>query len=215
MTTSILIPVYNQEKYIGRAIRSALSNCLFSNVEVVVINDGSTDSTQSVIDSFSGQVRSFSFPVNRGLPYALNHGIRKSTGKYILRLDGDDWLHDRTVDIMSFHLDSNNLLDSVSCDYYLVDDRQNKVEHVSHRDHPIGCAIMFRREHLFDIGLYDPSMRCHEDKEIMSRYLDLYQIYHIPLPLYRYHIHGSNMTLDSRLMSTYQDILRLRGKNHL
>ena len=207
MTTSIIIPVFNSEKYISRSIRSALSNKKYSDVEIVVINDCSTDHTLDSILPFMDKIIYLENDSNMGLPYTLNKGIISSTGKYIVRLDSDDWMHERLVDILSFSLDINNNFDAVATDYFLVDSCQNKLSHVSAFDHPIGCSIMFRREHLIDIGLYDPDMLWHEERELMYRFKKRYNVFNLPLPLYRYFKHGDNMTCDIPNMRTYEQIL--------
>ena len=77
---------------------------------------------------------------------------------------------------------------------------------------------MFRREHLIDIGLYDPDMLWHEERELMYRFKKRYNVFNLPLPLYRYFKHGDNMTCDIPNMRTYEQILNekpLRFKNVL
>jgi len=69
---------------------------------------------------------------------------------------------------------------------------------------------MFRIEHLIDLGLYDESMRLHEDQDLRIRFLKKYSIYRIPLPLYRYCRHENNMTNDQSSVEEYER--RLQAK---
>lgn len=85
---SIIIPVWNGEKYLTEAIESALAQD-YANKEIIVVNDGSTDSTQIIIDSFGSRIRSIHQP-NQGLGAARNTGVRASTGDYLAFLDHDD-----------------------------------------------------------------------------------------------------------------------------
>ncbi len=85
---SIIIPVYTGQVYLAEAIESAL-NQDYENKEVIVVNDGSTDRSQEVIDSFKGQIRS-SAQENRGLGASRNRGVSLSTGSYLTFLDQDD-----------------------------------------------------------------------------------------------------------------------------
>jgi glycosyltransferase involved in cell wall biosynthesis len=85
---SVIIPVWNGEKYLAESIESALSQD-YPNKEILVVNDGSTDGTQAIIDRFGTKVRSL-FQPNRGLGAARNLGIRASTGAYLAFLDHDD-----------------------------------------------------------------------------------------------------------------------------
>lgn len=87
---SIIIPGWNAETYIYEAICSALDQS-YKNIEVIVVNDGSTDKTQSVIDQFKDKVKSISVK-NGGASKARNTGLQFATGKYIKFLDADDYL---------------------------------------------------------------------------------------------------------------------------
>lgn len=85
---TILIPVYNGEKYVRDAIDSAL-NQTYKNIEIVVVNDGSTDSTETILESYGNRIRYVSKP-NGGVSTALNTGISESTGEWISWLSHDD-----------------------------------------------------------------------------------------------------------------------------
>ncbi len=195
---SIIIPVYNSELYIERSIRSAIKNRnLVPSLEIVVVNDGSTDLTPDILKKFeeNNEIVLINHKKNLGLPSALNTGIIKSTGQFIVRLDSDDFVLENYCYLLSCFLKNNNNLDAVRCDYFLVDKLQNIVRRVNAEEIPIGCGIMFRREQLIDIGLYNPQKLLHEDKELEERFLKKYQIKRLPISLYKYFIHGKNMTL--------------------
>jgi glycosyltransferase involved in cell wall biosynthesis len=87
---SILIPVYNTAAYLTRAIESILDQ-QYSSMEIILINDGSTDASETIIQSFQDpRIRYVAHAKNMGLVYTLNQGIDLSAGKYIARMDGDD-----------------------------------------------------------------------------------------------------------------------------
>ena len=86
---SIVIPVYNGANYLREAIESALAQT-FRNVEVLVVDDGSTDETAAVARSFR-DVR-YLYQENRGLAAARNTGLRESSGRFVVFLDADDRL---------------------------------------------------------------------------------------------------------------------------
>lgn len=90
---SIVIPAYNAEKYIQETIESALSQTV-SDYEIIIVNDGSVDRTEDVIQSYAHhpQIRLHGYRINRGAPHAYNHGILHSTGRYLTILDADDVL---------------------------------------------------------------------------------------------------------------------------
>jgi glycosyltransferase involved in cell wall biosynthesis len=87
---AVVLPVYNGEKYIAEAIQSVLSQT-FTDFELLVIDDGSTDRTREVLSGFTdARMRVIHFPAHRGLVPALNTGIRGSRSEFIARMDADD-----------------------------------------------------------------------------------------------------------------------------
>lgn len=90
---SIIVPVYNGEKTIERCLRS-IQNQTYSNIEIIVVNDGSTDHTQKVIDKYASFDSRF-HPIqklNSGVSDSRNVGIKASKGEYLQFVDGDDWI---------------------------------------------------------------------------------------------------------------------------
>lgn len=94
MEASIIITNYNYEKYVARAIRSALAqNCSKEDYEVIVVDDGSTDNSRAVIESFGKVIKPVFLEHNKGLAFARNHAIRMAQGRYVANLDSDDYIH--------------------------------------------------------------------------------------------------------------------------
>lgn len=87
---SVIIPTYNAERYIQRSLESAL-NQTYKNIEIMVIDDGSTDRTADIIKSYQDTRIIYLYQENQGQGTARNNGIRNSTGKYITFLDADDF----------------------------------------------------------------------------------------------------------------------------
>ena len=88
---SVIIPIYNGEKYIKDAIDSVL-NQTFQNFEIILINDGSTDKTSEILDIYNknNKIKILNIEKNQGQASAINLGIKKSKGKYLAYLDSDD-----------------------------------------------------------------------------------------------------------------------------
>ena len=87
----------------------------------------------------------------------------------------------------------------------IFDEKENIMTRENSNDKPIGCGIMFRHHQLINIGLYNESQLLHEDKELMTRFLQKnYKIHRIALPLYRYKMHNSNITKDNNLIKEYE-----------
>jgi len=131
----------------------------------------------------------------------------------VVFIDADDYIQKDMLLVQKTFLTENNKLDAVSVDYYLVDERGTHIEHVSAEEKPIACGIMFRKDLLYDVGLYDENFRAREDEDLRIRFLKKYKIFNIPLPLYRYRRHNSNLTNDIRKMLEYKSYLEKKHKN--
>lgn len=121
ISVSVIIPAYNAAITIAQAVESAI-NQTWSNIEIIVIDDGSTDNTQQVLKPYidSEQIQ-YVYQDNKGCGAARNTGIQISNGKYIAMLDADDWwdskkiekqLHvlEHTVDSVMCYTDSNEVI---------------------------------------------------------------------------------------------------------
>ena len=98
---SVIVPVYNSEKYLTEALNS-LEEQTFKNFEVIIVNDGSTDNSEKIIKDFVNKNSNFKLinQKNMGPGYAKNTGIRYSKGKYIAFLDSDDFFAPNFLEIL-------------------------------------------------------------------------------------------------------------------
>jgi glycosyltransferase involved in cell wall biosynthesis len=208
---SLIITTYNYAQYVERAIRSALEQSLSSDqYEIIVVNDCSTDGTKSVLENFEKDARIFNLEENMGLSGARNFGIKKAKGQFVSFLDADDYLHKETLRLQKLFLEENNTLDAVSVDYYLVDERGKHIEHVSAAEKPIACGVMFRKDFLYNIGLYDEQFRAREEEDLRIRWTNSYNIYNIILPMYRYRMHENNLTKNTHAMDKHLHMLHTK-----
>ena len=205
---SLVVAVRNQEKYIGRCIRSILNQTYpRQDYEVIVVNDASTDQTKFALELFENEIKLINNETRKGLPGSLNVGIRSARGRFVVRIDGDDYVHTEYVNVLSMHLALNPWMDAVACDYNLVTNNDEVIERMNCEEHPIGCGIMFRIDQLVELGLYDEQFLLHEDKDLRIRFLEKHRIHRVALPLYRYRRHDENMTNDHESMNGYMDQL--------
>ena len=95
---SIIIPIYNVEKYIAKAIESCI-NQTYKDIEIVCINDGSTDNSSNILNEYAQKDSRIKVidKINEGVSVARNTGIEASQGEYLLFLDADDWYCDNQV----------------------------------------------------------------------------------------------------------------------
>lgn len=116
---SVIIPVYNVADYLNDCLTSVINQSL-NNIEIIIINDGSTDHSQEIIDSFSNNdSRIIALgQANAGLSAARNYGLSVASGKYVAFLDSDDWLELNAYETMLNHAIANDD-DIVCCGFYL------------------------------------------------------------------------------------------------
>lgn len=208
---SVIITAYNYAHFVERAIRSALDQTLDGHqMEVLVINDCSTDHTLDILDNWKEEVRVFNLEKNIGLAGARNYGIQKAKGQFVLFLDADDYIHRELCRLQKLFLEENNEIDAVSTDYYLVSKKGKHLRHINAEQEPIACGIMFRKDYLYKIGLYDESFRAREEEDLRLRWLSQFNIHNIILPLYRYWMHDTNLTKNEKEMAKYKDALETK-----
>jgi len=210
---SLIITCYNYAEYVERAIRSALEQSVTKNdLEIIVVNDCSTDHTIEILKNYETEVRVFNLEQNLGLSGARNFGIKKAKGQFIVFLDADDYMHKDLIAVERLFLQENNTLDAVSCDYFMVDERGKHTAHISAEAEPIACGVMFRKDFLYHIGLYDQDFRAREEEDLRIRWTNKYNIYNLIVPLYRYRMHDNNLTKNKETMDKYSDLLDSKHK---
>ena len=130
---SIIVPIYNAEKYIKKCLDSII-NQTKKEIEIILVNDGSTDNTENIIKEYKDKRIKYFKNTNHGIGYTRNFGIDKSTSKYIMFLDSDDYL-EKTACEELFIKAENNKLDIVISDFYKVyEDRVEEIKLPSFED---------------------------------------------------------------------------------
>jgi len=116
---SILIPLYNSEKYISETIQSCL-NQSYKNIEIIIVDDGSTDNSYKIAKSFENDIIKVFKQKNKGAPTARNFAFSKSSGDYIQYLDADDLLSPDKIEtqIKCFEQYGNNIITSCKWDRF-------------------------------------------------------------------------------------------------
>ena len=120
---SIIIPVYNGEKYIAKCIESILGQS-YEHFELLIINDGSTDNTLEVCKKYDDKRMRIINQKNKGVSTARNNGIKNSEGEYIMFVDADDYIEKNCLEIMINGIKGNDIC---ICNYYLVNDEEKVI----------------------------------------------------------------------------------------
>lgn len=112
---SIIIPVYNVEKYISKCLNTSIRQT-YKNIEIIVVNDGSTDKSGIICDEFAKEDPRIKVihTTNKGVSSARNLGIREANGKYITFIDSDDYVNERYIEIL-YNLCKNEKADIGIC----------------------------------------------------------------------------------------------------
>ena len=192
---SIVIPCYNYGHFLTDAIDSALSQT-YPNIEVIVVNDGSTDNTSEVVRSYGGKVRLIE-QENQGLPGTRNRGVREARGEWVCCLDADDKFHPDYVD-HCLELDA----DIITAGTKEFGDRQGGWmpppapkfnDFIS--GNKVNCSALFRKKVWEATGGFDEDMKVgFEDWDFWMRSAKLgYRIATCQEYLFYYRKHGPSM----------------------
>ena len=149
MLVSIIITNYNYSKYLHRCIRSCLKQSLDDNkFEIILVDDNSTDNSIEIAMDYIKlpNFKLISLKKNMGVAYCSNIGIKKAKGKYVIRVDSDDYVTNEFANFLSYYLNENSNILGVSCDYYLVNDEEKKIKHISATKYPVSCGIMYNKK---------------------------------------------------------------------
>lgn len=108
---SFIVPVYNTEKYLKKCLDS-LVNQTYKNFEIIVVNDGSTDKSSNIISKYQKKYKNIIVidKENEGLSMARNRGVQKSSGKYIIFVDSDDYVSNKLLEEVDKKIDDSDIL---------------------------------------------------------------------------------------------------------
>jgi len=204
---SVIIPAYNNSRYICRAIESVLSQTRTS-FEIIVIDDGSTDDTRSALNAYMNKIR-YIFQQNKGVSSARNHGLGIANGEFVVFLDSDDYFLPEKLANQVAVFEAMPALGMVHSGWYLVNENEEKIKKIEpwHNTPELNIeawltwkpvlpgAMMFRRTYLNRVGGFDTRLRQAEDVDLVLRLaLAGCQAVWLRKPTVCYRLHGSNTT---------------------
>jgi glycosyltransferase involved in cell wall biosynthesis len=208
---SVVIATYNMAKYLPSAIGSALAQ-KHVKVEVIVVDDGSTDSTQSVIKPFLSDPRvKYLHQANKGQAFAKNAGLNVSRSDYVAFLDADDmWMPDKLALQLPLFCESGNIgvVYSRHVPMNENDEVCGSVEHRLYRGHvteqlfvenfvPFGTAVV-RRECFKALGGFREDIRMGIDYDLWLRFSTQFMFDYVDRPLLKYRVWSGQMSNNSR-----------------
>lgn len=213
---SVIVCAYNHDKWIERCIRSLKNQSIINKneVEIIIVDDGSKDHTSKVVSNlkeFTG-IKIIKNKKNLGLPKSINIAIKAALGRYIVRVDSDDYVSRNFLYITKLFLDKNREYQAVATDYYKVTDDEKIIKKVNCFNEEIACGIMFRKEALFDIGLYNENFTMREGHELKKRFKKKFNLGRLEFPLYKYRQHSKNRTKQKNILRKFDKLLKKNKK---
>jgi len=201
---TVYIACHNYGAYVSEAIESVLCQTV-NDWELLLIDDGSTDDTYEVFESYRSQPKIRIFRTEGiSLPAVNNLALNEAKGKYIVRLDGDDIFDENILLVLGNYLDRDDELALVFPDYYLVDETGEIFAHewrskLHTKDHvmdepPNGACTMVRTDVLKTVGGYREDLGAQDGLDLWLKIKDQYKSTNVNLPLFYYRRHGKNLT---------------------
>lgn len=209
---SVIIPTYNSSRYVTQAVDSVLAQT-FDDLEVIVIDDGSTDDTESVMSRYSSPVR-YIKQTNGGVSRARNHGIEESRGRYVAFLDADDtWFPNKLEKQMeairsqpSYHVCYSAFL-IVDSNLAPIEVNRSKRQRTALEDllmcgNVVGsiCTVIYERSLFSKVGGFDPVLSQCADWDMWVRLAAETDFLYVDEPLVTYRQHETNMSRNAPLL---------------
>jgi len=207
---SVIIPIYNSESYVGGALESII-NQTYKNLEIILIDDGSTDKSLDIIGKYAEKdkrVVIIKNESNSGIVVSLNKGISYCHGKYVARMDSDDWSFpyriSKQVEFLEKNPDvvicggsieiTNESLKPLNHRMYPVDDKS--VRKLFFRYSPFAHpCVTYRTDAIKKVGLYNESIPLAQDYDLYFRLGKVGKLANIPDVILKLRVHGESLSM--------------------
>ena len=202
---SIYITNFNYSEYIEKSIRSVLDQT-YKNIEIIIIDDNSTDNSKLKLNKYikHPKIKIIFNKKNLGLLKSSNIAIKASNGEYVMRLDADDYLNKKIIEIFVKKIKKRPKVAMVYSDYHEVNSsgiKLNSVKQISLnskksiKDRPILAACcLFRKDALYSVNLYDESFSRQDGYDIWYKLINSYDFEHVKKYLFYYRRHEKSLT---------------------
>tara|TARA_B110000008_G_C16963418_1_gene561074 strand:- start:582 stop:1988 length:1407 start_codon:yes stop_codon:yes gene_type:complete len=220
---TVYVTNFNYANYIKQSIESVLAQT-YKNFELIIIDDGSTDNSREIINRYIEETNiRVIFQENKGLIASNNIAVRAAQGKYVMRLDADDYLDSNALLVLVNAIEKSDDIALIFPDYYYVnaigevtgqERRHNFQANVTLLDQPAhGACTLIRRNSLLEVGGYSPEFTCQDGWDLWLKLTENYSVGNVNLPLFYYRKHDTNLTNDTdRLLETRAEIYKTHAK---
>ena len=214
---SIVMPVYNGEKYLRESIESIREQTC-QNWELILVNDCSTDNSPAIMQEYEkkdSRIKVVHNSQNKKLPGSLNIGFEHAAGEYFTWTSDDNRYKPRALERMAAILENDAGIGLVYADMDYIDEEGNKTGEVSseaenlYYNDCVGACFLYRSEAAKKVGGYRSDWFLVEDYEYWLRMAEKHVIYHLPDNLYEYRYHGASLT-ETKRNEINQQLYRLR-----
>jgi glycosyltransferase involved in cell wall biosynthesis len=226
---SVVMAVYNSEKYVREAVDSILSQT-FRDFEFIIINDGSTDRTQEILESYNDPRVILTHQKHMGLTKSLNKGIALAKGKYIARQDADDISLparlEKQIEFLELHTDIALLgtaAQIIDIGGFYLKTVKYPTNHsslriaINHSNHFWHGSVMFRRQNFLELGGYQEILFTSQDYDLWLRFVEKFKVANLSDPLYKYRLNYLSLSFKKivyqrRLAIFARELARARKK---
>ncbi len=213
-TVSVIIPAYNQSHYLGQAIESVLAQS-YPDFEIIIVDDGSTDDTRAVAQSYADPRLRYVYQANAGLSAARNTGIRHAAGSLLSYLDSDDLFLPEKLALLVEALERQPELGFVAGQAILIDENSQPLGEIFEAGLPADTtqlllgnplhvgSVLLRREWQERVGFFDETLRSYEDWDMWLRLARAgCRMGWVARPVSLYRFHRAQMTRNGDQMTT-------------
>lgn len=202
---SIVLPVYNGERYLRQSIESCLKQT-HNDLELIIVDDASTDSTHEIIAAQTDpRIKVIINTTNQGLPRSLNIGFQLASGKYLTWTSADNLYAENAIESLLTTLQTDPGTGLVYGSFHLIDEtgrvigrKQCPQPAYLAKENTVGAYFLYRREVLRAVGGYDPNLRLAEDYDYWLRINERFTVRIVDADGYFYRVHDSSLTGTSR-----------------
>ena len=211
---SVIVPVFNRQDYVAETIESIVKQT-YKNIEIIIINDGSTDDSEKIIRTFQSQYPDAIDVINQknqGQVKARNNGLEIARGEFIAFLDSDDvWSLDKVEKQMNRfknkiglvysgvqYIDTwGNVIGEEQCDQSI---KGSVYEKLLVKNRMTGGTVIIKNAVLKEVGLFDETLEAAENWDLWIRATQFYEVDFVDEPLLKYRKHSGNMSSNNTLM---------------
>jgi len=207
---SVIIPAFNRARYIGQTIDSVL-NQTYKNIEIIVVDDGSTDHTLEALALYCNNIKLLEHPgrQNKGQSVSINLGMRHASGEYVCILDSDDYWEPDKLALQVSCMEHTPDVGFVYCNGTAVNSHGEFLYDIYSADHQeenrpenvlLNCYIhlpsnsLMRMSVLRQAGDFDETMRAAQDHDMLVRVAEITRLAYIDKPLYHYRRHEESIS---------------------